>query len=181
MDGDNMSKKHKDKITDLINDTLNWNFLKTSIQNERAMIAKYAPVDFPEDYDDYSFYDYLILYKINRLYELKIISEQEQKLLIELYNIRLKLIEKECDLVSDDFDREIHIHDKEREIVKAQIKIINDRFLKYNMVLTDGPFSEIEIQNIIERIIATEDYSNKPNTEELESLVKDLKKRSSQY
>lgn len=171
-----MSKKHKDTITELINDELNWTFLKSSIQNERAIMGYYAPTDFPTEYDDYKFIDYLVLYKIDRLYELKKISKKEQELLKELYNIRLELMDRDGELLYDDIDNNTHIHDKERTVLEEQIHIINDRFLDYNIVLSDGPFSDIKVEEIIDKVIATEDYTNKPSDKELDSFVKSLKK-----
>jgi len=171
-----MSKKYNNTITELINDKLNWNFLQSSIQNEVAIMGYYAETDFPTEYDDYKFIDYLVFYKIDRLYELKKISKNEQELLKELYNIRLELIDKEGELIYDDFHNNTHIHDDERTILHSEILKINKRFAKYNIVLSDGSFSDIKVEEIIDKVIATEDYTNKPSDKELDSFVKSLKK-----
>ena len=170
-----MSKKYNNTITELINDKLNWNFLQSSIQNEVAIMGYYAETDFPTEYDDYKFIDYLVFYKIDRLYELKKISKNEQELLKELYNIRLELTDKEGELVYDDFHNNTHIHDDERAILHSEILKINKRFAKYNIVLSDGSFSDIKVEEIIDKVIATEDYTNKPSDKELDSFVKSLK------
>ena len=170
-----MKKEYTDTIINLINDDLNWSFLKKNICNERTEAEKHAPVSYPKYYDQYSYLDYINFYKMNRLYELNKITKKEQILLSTLYNIKLDLDKKLGKLLLDDVRNNTFSSEKEKELLENEISRIVKILLKYNILVTNNPYSDLKIDEVIDSVISTEDYTNKPGDIELASFVRTLK------
>lgn len=170
-------KTEKDDILDLINLELNWGFLDRNIGDERYTIERNAnaPVEYTREYDEFNFFEYLVFYKINRLFELGKISLQQRDLLGELYCESFVIMEESTKLLREDWDNQTNSHEKEVSLLNNKVEEIHAILAKFNLMPSDDLFPEINIKDIIDKIISAEKYDNIPSNDELSDALKRIK------
>lgn len=150
----------KTTVLDLINSELNIGFLEKKIGDARWEYERYAPVEITSRYDNYTILDYLVLYKINRMFQLGKISESQRDLLTNLFNIKRQLEKK--------FYGSNAIYDKITEI--------EQELAKFGLIPVDGE-DEFRIEDIIDKLIMASDYGNVPTSSELEATIKRVREK----
>ena len=167
----------KDNILDLIELELNWMFLGRNIGEERYNIERNtnAPVEYTREYDEYTFLEYLVFYKMNRLFELGKISEKQRNLLGELYCESFRIMSESSKLLQDDWDNETHLHKKEISLLNDRVEEIYAILAKFNLLPSSDLFPEVNLKDIIDKIINTEDYSKTISDSKLDNVLKKIK------
>ena len=159
----------KTTVLDLINSELNTGLLGKKIGDARWEYERSVPVEITSRYDNYTILDYLVLYKINRMFKLGKISERQRDLLINLFNLKMELEKKynECFLGG------------EADLILDQIFLIEKELARFDLI----PFpkeeydADFKIQNIIDKLIKAYDYEKVPNNSELEATIKRVREK----
>lgn len=155
-------------IFDLINSELNIGFLEKKIGDARYKYERYVPVEITNEYDNYTILDYLVLYKINRMFQLGKISESQRDLLINLFNLKMELEKKYNDCLLGG----------EADLILDQILLIEEKLAKFDLIpAPTNDEVEFKIEDIIDRLIVASDCKNVPNNSELEATIKRVREK----
>lgn len=163
----------KEKILSYINIRL-----KSSLETNKVSEMYYKSTDCKgiDDYSDYSFEELIQLYKIDRLLELGVISEDVHHNLLELININKALIGKYTEQFFKDFEK-VDLYDDYPKDWKSKKTIFLEKKLneiaaiydKYNLNITD-----FELKELIDFIIRNENHDDK-NDEQLDIFIRAMK------
>ena len=163
----------KMKIMELINKSARKSFLNRKVGEIRHDNICYGGeiVDFTE-YDDCSVGDFLILYKIDKLMNMGIISSKEGALLEELYYLKLSLLDKIAELTAQDISRsdnfitlkKSHLHQKideiDRELGKSNLTEFNvDLNQMMNIAIEHEKYKKQDVKRLM-RVIKSMDECN---------------------
>ena len=149
----------------------------TDIGEITWLIEHYAPVECSKKFDEYTIEEFLIMYKIGRLFDLGVVSKKEAVKLKELYDLKLLIDSKIGDEHRKEIDNfNIYEPNKTRlsnprlEELKKKSEQIDNLLVKYHLTPED-----FELENIFDNLIKSENYNNSHRTEEIENIIKKIK------
>ena len=163
-------------ILDTISDKLFANITISKVSD--ACYHSYHDVDIKK-YQNYTISEFIQLYKINRMFELGAISEEEYNSLQILFNAKRKLDKK----LGEELSKELKSEDiysgrkaytsKTKSKLHQEIERIKREFDKYSLNIDD-----INLESIINTIIAGEKYNNWliSDVEQLKGVAQETKK-----
>ena len=147
--------------------------LDDSIENIKCEVAGQVKssrlLDSLDEYDYLSVEDFLMLYKIDRLESLDIISEEKANHLKELLTRRnflkreMAAIEYALEVVyNENIENAIEIVDNKAVEISQELQEINAKLQEYHLI---GVFRRLfDFQGIIDNMISSEIYLEKENT-----------------
>ena len=147
-------------------------FMIKRVGDITSFVEHSAPVKCTKKFDNYTVEDFLIIYKINRLLELGIISDKKAKLLNDLYNMKLRIRE----YIADEFYKNLDNFGTIKNNLKIdklneQLNEINKILIEYHLTLED-----FELKNTFDNLIKSENHDNNYSIQEMKNTLVKVKK-----
>lgn len=158
-----IKKRENDEILTIIEDYINTKITTTKIGDISYEFSHCIPNS--EVYDGYLIEDFLVLYKIDKLVALNIISQKTSVLLKQLFFIKQNINRKIAEIINENISLDVELPDV--SILVKKIEIIDSIFEKYH--LND---IQVDFDSIINSSIKAETYSDCYNEHDLSDVLK---------
>ena len=153
-------EEEEQQLLEFISNYFKAQFNSKSIKDIKWDAFREGPIGEVADFDEYdniSVSDFLILYKINRLKELNIITCEKENYLMNLFNYKLILEDRLGEILAKEareggLDNSEELYKKEKNAIYEKWSVIDDELRKYHL---DGNF---DFKKIIDGFISMENY-----------------------